>query len=121
MTNAKHLETGIIGEELALDYLLSKGYTVLETNRREGRTEIDIIALNTEFLIIIEVKTRTDNVFSEPEHSVNRPKQRHLIKAAQSYAQRFNIKHDIRFDVITVITGGAKPVIEHIRDAFYPV
>ncbi len=118
---AKHIITGRKGEEIALDYLLERGYTVLETNRREGKTEIDIIALNTEFLIIIEVKTRTDTIFSEPAQSVTAAKQRNLIKAAHSYARRFNIEQDIRFDIITIVNHAGGPCIEHMKDAFYPV
>ncbi len=59
-------EKGRIGEELATKYLKSNGYNVLERNYRTNMGEIDIIAIKSNLLIFIEVKTRTSTYFGYP-------------------------------------------------------
>lgn len=118
---ALHNQTGNTGEEVALQYLTDIGYTVLETNWKFGKEEIDIIALSKEFLIIVEVKTRSSNIFGEPYESVNRNKQRLLVKAAQAYAERHRISQEVRFDIISIILKGDNATVTHLENAFYPV
>jgi len=55
---AKHNEFGKQGEELAAQFLMEKGYEILERNWRNRHKEIDIIAKDGEELVIVEVKTR---------------------------------------------------------------
>jgi putative endonuclease len=54
---AKHIDLGNEGEDLAKALLLQKNYQILETNWRNGRAEIDIIAKDGETLVFVEVKT----------------------------------------------------------------
>ena len=68
---AKHNELGKKGEQLAKDFLTEKGYTILETNLRVGRNEIDILAYHNNYLVAVEVKTRTSNFFGNPEEFVS--------------------------------------------------
>jgi putative endonuclease len=75
---AEHNETGKRGEEIAADYLLSKGYIILETNWRYKNLEADIIATIDNTLVVAEVKTRKTNYFGEPETFVNKQKQKNL-------------------------------------------
>ncbi len=59
---AKHIKTGQLGEAKATEYLVSKGYQIVEQNWRWGKGEIDIIAWSPEkILVFTEVKTRTNN------------------------------------------------------------
>ena len=76
--------SGKQGEELAVAYLREKGYTILDTNFRAGRNEIDIVAREGDMLVIVEVKSRRSNYFAEPEYSVTKDKQKALIRAANS-------------------------------------
>ena len=64
---AKHNELGEIGEEMAVEYLLDKGYIILERNYRFDRAEVDIIAQDNEQIVIVEVKTRTSDFFGDPQ------------------------------------------------------
>ena len=66
METAKQ-EKGKKGEQMAADYLRSKGYQILETNWRMGHLEVDIIAIGNNMLVFVEVKTRATNAFGEPE------------------------------------------------------
>jgi putative endonuclease len=118
---ANHNDTGIKGEELAANYLKNKNYTVLETNWRFKSLEADIIASIAKTLIIVEVKTRKNNYFGEPETFVNKQKQKNLIKTAHEYINRNKLDLEVRFDIISIIIGNTIPQINHIEDAFYPL
>lgn len=115
---AEHNETGSWGEQKAVEFLLSKGYQILETNWRFKNLEADIIAQHKNTLVIAEVKTRKSNVFGEPEEWVNKQKQKNLIKAAQEYIEQKNIQHEVRFDIISILYSGSVVKINHIEDAF---
>jgi len=117
---AEHNDIGKAGEVLAQKHLKENGYTILETNWRHGKDEIDIIATDGKFLVIAEVKTRQSNRLGEPEISVNRDKQRFLVRAADAYIQRHNIDLEARFDIISILLKNEKATINHIADAFYP-
>ena len=54
---AYHNELGTLGEELATNHLIRKGYTILARNYTFQKAEIDIIAQYDTLLIIVEVKT----------------------------------------------------------------
>lgn len=108
------------GEELAADYLKKAGYKILFRNWKWGKHEIDIIAENKEFIVFVEVKTRTEGYQMDPVTAVTREKQRSIIWAADGYIQKFNINKEGRFDVITIIKTGDQFQIDHIEDGFYP-
>jgi putative endonuclease len=115
-----HIELGRKGEELATNYLTGKGYKILEKNWRQGRNEIDIIARDANYIVIVEVKTRETNIFAEPEMSVTRDKQKALIRAANAYILHKNIHDEVRFDIVSIVISKGKEQINHIEDAFYP-
>jgi putative endonuclease len=117
---AEHNDLGKKGEELAVGYLEKKGYLILEKNWRQWRNEIDIIAMDGKFLVVIEVKTRQSNFFGEPETAVTRDKQKTLIRAANAYVRYKNIQSEVRFDIVSVLIAKSSEQIHHIEDAFYP-
>jgi putative endonuclease len=113
-------ELGKQGEEIAVKYLLRQGYTILDKNWRVKHNEIDIIARDKDFVVIVEVKSRSNDAFSEPEEAVTRDKQQALIRAANAYIYRKNIMQDVRFDIISIIHNKNETRVNHIKDAFYP-
>jgi putative endonuclease len=117
---AEHNDLGKLGENLATDFLKAHGYTILQNNWRFGSDEIDILAKKENFLIVVEVKTRKSDFFGSPETAVNRTKQKFLIREANAYILKENLDMEVRFDIISIVTRKAEPVIEHIEDAFYP-
>lgn len=117
---SNNLELGRKGEELAANHLSGKGYKILERNWRRGRNEIDIIARDGKYVVIVEVKTRESNTFGEPEMSVTREKQKALVRAANSYILYKDLHDEVRFDIVSIIIGKGKEAINHIEDAFYP-
>ena len=117
---AEHNELGKSGEEYACDYLIKKGFNILEKNWRHNKDEVDLIATYNEYLVIIEVKTRSNLYFGEPQIFVNKKKQAFMIRAANAYILKNNIHLETRFDIVSVILSGNKVSIKHIEDAFYP-
>ena len=114
-------EVGKRGEQIASDYLTEKGYKILERNWYFRKKEIDIIAEKDDFLVIIEVKSRSVGFQENPRDAVNMKKQRFLIQAANAYIYRCDIELEVRFDIITVIFfNDHEYKLKHIDDAFYP-
>jgi len=116
---AQHNDLGKEGERMALHMLQEKGYTILETNWRHEKDEVDIIARDKDELVIVEVKTRSTDYFGDPEEAVTPPKARHLIQAAEAYVEQRDLNIDIRFDIVSIILKNGKAAIRHIEDAFY--
>lgn len=115
---AKHNDFGADAEKVALNYLIKKGYTILETNWRVSRLEADIIALFNSFLIIVEVKARKhipDN-FNE---IISIKKQENLINLAEKYLEINDLDYELRFDAIFVTKNNNSFQINHIENAFY--
>lgn len=118
---AEHNDLGKKGEALAVKYLAEKGYQILDTNWKYIKEEIDIVATEKDFIVFVEVKTRSSEIFSSPEESINNKKQKYLVNAADAYIKKYNIETEARFDVITIILKGNESQLEHIPFAFYPV
>jgi putative endonuclease len=111
---------GIKGEDLAAEHLKKAGYKILNRNWRTGKLEVDIIAENKDFIVFVEVKTRSDDFLVDPKTAVNTEKRRSMIYAAETYIKRNYIDKECRFDLITVIRKGDTHQIDHLEDAFYP-
>lgn len=111
--------TGEIGEQLACDFLINKGYEILERNHKQLKTEIDIIAKHQNCLVIVEVKTRSSH-FINPENAVSRSKQKTLTEAALLYQESKQLTCEMRFDIIAVVKSKTETEIMHFEDAFYP-
>lgn len=118
---AGHNDTGLEGENLAVTYLEQKGYTVLDTNWRSGRNELDIVAQLGDIIVFVEVKTRTSSFFGEPFHAVSRDKQRRTIAAANAYMEKNQVMLEARFDIISIVMNEERHRIDHLEEAFYPL
>lgn len=110
------------GEKIASNYLISRGYGIIEQNFRCKGGEIDIIAkeAGSGCLVFVEVKTRRDLSFGVPQLAVNQFKQRQISKAALTWLGKKRL-HDklARFDVIALLLlSDGTYQIEHIINAF---
>lgn len=119
---ASHNELGQAGERAACELLITKGYTIRETNWRMNHLEIDIVAHDpaTNILHIVEVKTRTSNIHFDPIRAITAAKKRNLINAANAYLRYYQLRCGIQYDVITVIGKPDNFKLQHIPKAFYP-
>ncbi|PTL33291.1 endonuclease [Prevotella sp. oral taxon 376] len=121
---AKHNELGKWGEELAERYLIGKGYYIRDHDWKFGKRDLDIIAVSEQqnLLVFVEVKTRQDDKFIEPEAAVDLRKIRNLGIAANAYIKEFALDYEIRFDILTIVgTEAAHARIEHTENAFNPL
>lgn len=115
---AQHNELGKKGEQLAIDFLLKKGYKILEKNYRYLKAEVDIIAQKNDTLAAIEVKTRSSDYFGNPEEFVNQKKIKLLLSAIDNYVVERDLDVEVRFDIIAIIHQKKVTEIEHLKDAF---
>lgn len=122
-------EIGKKGEKLAANFLKRNGYKILERNLHQSHNEIDIIAANKEYIVFVEVKTRTANKdlflpYGSPATAVTKEKQKRTVRAATNYLLTQSKKakeKQPRMDVIEVYLEketGKLLEINHITDAF---
>ena len=110
------IKTGTKGENLAADYLIDKGFDIVVRNYRFRKTEIDLIIQREDWLIFVEVKTRSSSAFGEPEDFVDDYKVRNIYEAAEEYIFSNDWRGHIRFDIVSVKLGET-PEILHLEDA----
>ena len=116
---AAHNELGIWGEQCAEEYLRRKGYVILERDWKSGHRDLDIIALDGAVLVFVEVKTRRNRMFTDPETAVDYRKIRNIKLAANHYIKYRRYDGDCRFDIVSVIgQNGQLEEIEHLEEAF---
>ena len=115
---AAHNDLGRWGEDRATEYLRRMGYTIVARDWKSGHRDIDIIALDKEIMVFVEVKTRRNRLFVDPEMAVDYQKRRSLQSAMNHYVKYFRVDNDIRFDIITVVgmIEDTAPEIEHLKD-----
>ena len=123
MTNMENMRNkrrvGDTGEEIAVKYLETHGYTIIKRNYYSRYGEIDVIAAKGEYIVFVEVKYRKNNLYGEPSLAVDYRKQEKLKKTALQYVSENEAEDkDLRFDIIE-ITGIGEVAINHIENAFY--
>ncbi|MBR4757389.1 MAG: YraN family protein [Bacteroidaceae bacterium] len=115
---ATHNDLGKWGEEVAVRYLVDNGYRIVQRDWKSGHRDIDIIAIKGKVLVFVEVKTRRNRLYTEPEMAVDNRKMQNLRLAMNHYIKINRINQPCRFDVITVIgmPDGQAPEVNHIED-----
>ncbi len=116
----KSKDTGNLGEKIASDFLVKKGFTLLFHNWRYKQYEIDLIAQKENRLHIIEVKTRNGGKFGLPEESISTKKMNALKKAAAIFLELNTAYKQLQIDVIAIMLHpGKAPEIMLIEDVFF--
>jgi putative endonuclease len=112
-------DRGRLAEQIAADHLEAHGYRIVEKNFTCRLGEIDIIAQHLGELVFVEVRSRGSASSLNPVFSVDRQKQKRIIRAAEVYlGKRYReVPPASRFDVV-IVTLGEPPVVEIIQDAF---
>lgn len=121
MNNLNHLEIGQKGESIAIRFLIEKGYEILNTRWTYKHKEIDIIAKQNNILVVVEVKTRSNDIYTQPEEAVDFRKQRFLFEATEAFIQTFTDFTEVRFDIIAIVLKQDEYTIYHIENAFEPI
>ena len=114
---------GMAAEQLAADYLQTRGLKILARNLRCRAGELDLVCLDADVLAIIEVRQRGSREFGGAAGSVTWKKRRKIVRATQYFlTMRTEWRtHAVRFDVFAVegAPGGAHQLV-WIKDAFRP-
>jgi len=115
----KHNELGKEGEQIAVDYLLARGYDIIYRNYRYLKAEIDIIARKDATLVVVEVKSRTSSFLEDIADTVTKKKIKLLVMGTDHFVTENNLEVEVRFDIITILKTKKSLRVEHLKDAFY--
>ncbi|MCL1903671.1 MAG: YraN family protein [Oscillospiraceae bacterium] len=128
MKNSNNIKKirGDFGEIAVTDYLLKRGYKIVESNYRKRQGEIDIIAVQNKEIVFIEVKTRKFGSMTDALEAVTYEKRRKIIRTAYAFIKenpRFT-NMNARFDVagVVITTDSVPQLLElnYYADAFNP-
>lgn len=115
--DAEHLRLGRWGEEVAIAFLRKNRYTIIEHDWRSGHRDIDIVARQGKTIVFVEVKTRANRDFGNPEDAVNYQKRENLRRAINHYVKSHRLSNPLRFDIIAIVGSlGSIPEITHFAD-----
>jgi putative endonuclease len=78
-------ESGRAAEDLAAAFLRLCGLRILARNVGEGPREVDLMAEDAGWVVMVEVRYRTDTNHGPAEESVGWRKRTHLLRAERSY------------------------------------
>ena len=120
MSTKSTRQIGNEGEELAVSYLQTKGYTILDRNYFFERAEVDIVAYDESCIVFVEVKRRATIAFGKPEEFVTLSKMENLYKVAEAWLYERKMEGvPARFDVIAITQENHEaPDIKHFENAF---
>lgn len=101
-------EIGDKGEEIAAQYLASRGFQIIETNYLKPWGEIDIICEKAGIVRFVEVKSVSVDDFSrernyEPEDLVDARKLRKVSRTAALYMEDRSDAREFQIDVVGVL------------------
>ena len=124
MTKDSTRNIGAKGEDIVAEYLMQKGWRILERNFYTRIGEVDIIAVDygalVPNLVFIEVKFRTSNKFGDGIEQFTRQKRLRVKKTSLHFLKRQTVAHNfgkIRFDFITVTqTSDGKFHMKHFKN-----
>lgn len=118
-----NLVFGDAGERAAARHLRRLGFRIVARQCRNRFGEIDLIALEGEWLVFVEVKTRRDEGAGQPMEAVTLEKQRRLTRTVRAFLKERRLERfRSRFDVVGVtwVPGEKTPRITHAKHAFQP-
>ena len=120
MSEKSKRDIGKEGENIAANYLTEKGFEIIERNYQYGHGEIDIVARDKDYLVFVEVKTRLNLEYGEPEYAINPKKIKQIKKMVELYLFDKEIEEaSCRFDVVAILfKDESNPKINYYENAF---
>jgi putative endonuclease len=113
---------GSRGERAAARYLRRHGHRILARNYRCSSGEVDLISAWRDFIVFVEVKTRTSAEAQDPQEAVRSVQWGRIERAARHFLVRQSTEdHPCRFDFIAIVwPRRGSPTVEHYEDAYQP-
>ncbi len=99
------IEVGKLGENYAVQFLLTYKYSIITTNYHTRYGELDIIAItDSGELVFVEVKTRASMKFGQPEQAITYKKRQRLTRTALHFLSQSRGKYyrSWRMDLVAV-------------------
>jgi len=113
---------GQMGEQMACDFLASRGHRVLDRNWRAGHLELDIVTEAPDGVHFVEVKARTAPVTTTILDQVNTVKQKRISAAALNYLNKNNLNgQEVFFDIVSVLFDGPQTFVHYYPQAWIPM
>lgn len=115
-------ETALRGERLAEAFLKKRGFKSIARRFNTPVGELDLVMRDGATLVFVEVKTRRDRVFADPQDALNPTKWRRLTRAAHWFVRCRGWENDpCRFDMVGVtLPARGDPEVEYFPAAFVP-
>lgn len=108
---------GKSGEDLAVKYLETHGYRVLDRNYTTEIGEVDIFVTDGKYLIAVEVKSRLSLEYGKPAEAIGYQKVKKISQVTSQYIKQFRLFDiPVRFDVVEVYLQDR--TVNHIANAF---
>ena len=85
MYKKENYNKGKNGEEMAREFLMKKGFELIEMNYENMIGEIDLIMIDKDWLVFVEVKLKVGDKFGTPEEMINKRKLSQVKRVAESY------------------------------------
>lgn len=122
MNVQKRSKIGEVGEQMACDFLQTRGHQILDRNWRSGHLELDIVSEGPDGLHFVEVKARTAPVTTSVTDQVNTIKQKRISAAALQYLNKNHLDgKDVYFDIVSVLFDGRETVVRYFPQAWIPM
>jgi putative endonuclease len=126
MAEDRRRSLGAVGEQIAAEHFVRRGFSVVDRNFRTRWGELDLVACDGRVIVFCEVKTRRvirADVVVDPLESVH-PHKRSQVRsmAGRWLAERRDRPRaaELRFDVIGITLDGAGRLVrlDHLEAAF---
>lgn len=108
-------ELGRRGEALAAEYLIARGFTLLEANWRCAQGEIDLVMRDGGETVFVEVKTRTSTAYGHPLEAITPLKLARMHRLAMAWCRAHPGSHQVRLDAVAIVAGRGVPTFDHLR------
>ena len=108
-------ELGLKGEEIALNFLIEKGYELVERNFTARSGEIDLILMDKDTMVFVEVKYYGKNNFADIHLSLTSSKKMKLRKTINVYLSEIDQEIPARLDVVLISNENEQNKIEHFQ------
>jgi len=112
-------EIGKMGERIAVKFLLSGKFRILNRNFSCPLGEIDIVTRKNDCVIFFEVKTRTSNKFGHPLEAITGQKKKHILRSCYYYLGKHNLFDNLyRIDAIGINLSpeGKFQILTHVKN-----
>ncbi len=118
----KNIQTGALGEEIAVMFLMKHGFSILARNFREKCGEIDIVAKKQGIIHFVEVKTVSRESYMRGEDNMHTRKINKVAKTVQMFLLKSGVPHETPFQIDGIVVGldtqasvGRVRLLEHIN------